>query len=299
MPKDIKEILKSATKDLLTEESLTQIETLFNESINKKVSDKATLQVESALVKQDEQHAHQLQTLLEKIDVDHSGKLEKIVSAINESHTRKLKSIISRFQNASTKEAKVFKESLINTVSNYLELYLEKAVPMETIKEAVKVKKANKLINELRRTLGVDLAFSQEVIKEGVIDGKERIATAGKQNEQLIKENNNLKARTIKAEATVLLETLTSGLPSEKKSYIVKILGNKDTGFINENFNYTLSLFDKDQELIMDDLKKTAEPITKNVDRPTNKDSDLITENANEPVLDAQTSTYLTELKKY
>jgi ribosome recycling factor len=49
---NITEKLKKATKDLLTEDVLKEIE----ESFNKAVDDKVTVNVESALAKQDDDH---------------------------------------------------------------------------------------------------------------------------------------------------------------------------------------------------------------------------------------------------
>ena len=53
MAKTITDVLKEQTKDILSEESLQEIETVFNEAIEAK----AQLQVESALAQQDEDHA--------------------------------------------------------------------------------------------------------------------------------------------------------------------------------------------------------------------------------------------------
>ena len=53
MAKTITDVLKEQTKDILSEETLSEIETVFNEAIEAK----AQLQVEAALVQQDEDHA--------------------------------------------------------------------------------------------------------------------------------------------------------------------------------------------------------------------------------------------------
>lgn len=301
MPKDITAVLKEATKDLLTEETLSQINTVFTESVDKKVEDQVKLQLEAATNALDEKHAGQLKVLLERIDSDHSSKLEKIVQAINETHTRKLKQIVKKYELTINEEAKLFKNSLVGQVSNYLELYLEKAVPLEQIQEAVKVKKASKLITEMRKLLGVDLALGQEVIKEGIVDGKNKLTEANKKAENLVTENTELKARADKAEATLILEQKTAGLPKEKKEYVTKLLINKSAEFITENFDYTLSMFDKDQETILENLKNTAQPVTKTVDRPVAKKDDvekIITEGVNNDVI-PQLVPYMKELGKY
>lgn len=299
MPKDIKEILKEATKDLLTEDTLSQIQTVFTESVQKKVEDQVKLQVESATNAIDEKHASQLKVLLEKIDVDHVGKLEKIVQAINENHLRKLKAVVTKYEGVINEEAKKFKDSLVGQISNYLDLYLEKTVPVTQIQEAVKNKKAAKLLTEMRRTLGVDLALSQETIKEGIVDGKNKLDVANKKVETVVAESVQLKARAEKAEATLVLEQKTVGLPKDKKDYVIKLLSNKTPEFITENFDYTLSMFEKDQETVLETLKNTATPVTKTVDRPVapaKQEAELVNENAQ---MLPQLSPYMKELSKY
>lgn len=304
MPQDIKELLKGATKDLLTEETLTQIETVFNESVDKKTTDKVSLQVEAALNQQDEKYTAKLRTLLEQIDGNHSAKLEKVVQALNESHLRKLKAVIGKYQKTVNEESKAFKDNLVGTISNYLELYLEKAVPMEQIQEAVKVKKANKLISEMRKMLGVDLALGQSMIKEGIQDGKTKLDAATKDKDTLVKENADLKARAEKAEATLLLEQKTADLPKEKKAYVVKLLGEKAPDFIKENFDYTLSMYEKDSAKAVEDLKKSAKSVTGNVDRPITektepKNGEVIVEGVTDPELARQLSPYMRELQRF
>jgi len=81
MSQDITTLLKEATKDLLSEETLKAIST----AVEQKADSKTQLAVEAALIKQDEEYADKLQKVLEAIDADHTEKLDKIVSRIDES----------------------------------------------------------------------------------------------------------------------------------------------------------------------------------------------------------------------
>ena len=119
--KDIKQTLKEGTKDLLSEEVLNEIEAVFNEA----VQERANLQVEAALVQQDEDHAQKVQHLLEAVDTDHTNKLQRICEAIDLSHSQKLMQIVEYYQNAITSDAGSLKNTLVENVSNYLDLYLE------------------------------------------------------------------------------------------------------------------------------------------------------------------------------
>lgn len=304
MPKDIKEILKEGTKDLLTEDTLNQIETVFKESVQKKVDDQVKLQVESAMISIDDKHAGQLKVLLEKIDSDHANKLKKIVEAVQVNNVTKLKKVITKYETTINEEAKKFKDTLVAQISNYLDLYLEKLVPTADIQAAVKSKKAGKLLTEMRKMLGVDLALGQEVIKEGIADGKHKLDAAAHKEQELVTENTQLKVRAEKAEATLLLEQKSVGLPKEKRDYVFKLLSSKTPEFITENFDYTLSMFDKDQETILENLKNEATPVTKNVDRPVavkseNKDGEQVISESVDPETGRQLAPYMKELRKY
>lgn len=244
MANDIKQTLKEGTKDLLSEEVLTQIEEVFNQA----VEEKATLQVEAALVKQDEDHAAKVQALLEAIDTDHVRKLSQIVKAINENHTGKLKTIISKYQGIVNEDANEFKGQLVGNMSNYLDLYLEKTFPADALKEAVSNKKSTSMLGEMRKMLGVDMALAKGEIKDAIMDGKVQIDEAHKQLADVAGRNDELESalRTVKSQ--LVLDKLSVKLPEVKKNYVKRVLGNKDEEFIMENFDYTIDLFDKESE---------------------------------------------------
>tara|TARA_R110000824_G_scaffold61457_3_gene163448 strand:+ start:2713 stop:3600 length:888 start_codon:yes stop_codon:yes gene_type:complete len=251
---NIKDTLKETTKDLLSEDALNQIESVFDEAVNAR----AHLQVESAIAKQDEDHAGKVQTLLEAIDDDHSKKLENIVEAINGNHTEKLKVIVSRYQNVINEEAANFKSTLVDTISNYLELYLEKTFPADMMEEAVSNKRSESVLKEVRKLLGVDLALAKDTIREAVADGKNQLVTQNGKLNTLVQENAELKTKVAILESNTTLDDLSQNLPDHKKKYIYKVLGGKDSEFIKENFDYTIKLFDKELNTEVEQLTEEA-----------------------------------------
>ena len=168
----ITEQLKKVASDVLSEEVLSEIEAAFNESVQTKADQLAQLRVDKALVEQDEEHAIKLEKLLEAIDKDHTSKLNKVVEAIDKNHTTKLKSIVERFKTEIDGDAKMFKEGLVTNISDYLDLYIEKNLPAEEIKEAVKNKHAIGILENLRKSLSIDKIMATESVREAVIDGK-------------------------------------------------------------------------------------------------------------------------------
>ena len=152
----IKQQLEKVASDVLTEETLDAIEQSFNEAVQSKADELAQLQVEKALVEQDEEHSIKLEKLLEAIDADHTSKLEKVVEALDNTHAEKLRTVVEKFRTEIDQDAKVFKESLIDNISNYLDLYVEKMIPEQDIKQAVQNKHAVSILESLRKSLSID-----------------------------------------------------------------------------------------------------------------------------------------------
>jgi hypothetical protein len=165
------EMLKEVTKDILSEDSLGQIQEAFDSAVQERVD----LHVEKALVEQDDVYSGKLETLLEAIDSDHCAKLEQLVEAIDTNHAQKLQHIVKRYKTSLNEEATTLKESLIDNISNYLELYVEKAIPTKQMTEAVNNKRATDVLKELREVLAVDELLAKEKVKSAIQDGKKRI----------------------------------------------------------------------------------------------------------------------------
>tara|TARA_R100000808_G_C2142669_1_gene150418 strand:- start:562 stop:1455 length:894 start_codon:yes stop_codon:yes gene_type:complete len=294
--KDIKEVLKEGTQDLLSEDVLNEIEAVFNEAVNERV----TIATEAALVQQDDDHAKKVEQLLEAVDTDHTNKLQRIVEAIDANHTEKLKKIVEYYQNAITSDAGTLKNTLVENVSNYLDLYLEKTYPTDMLDEAVKNKRAIAVLEDVRSLLGVDMALAKETIKEAVLDGKQQIQTASTQLNSVVEENKQLTGELTKAKAEILLSEKCSNLPEDKTRYIKKVLGERDEHFITENFDYTLSLFEKQKQEQLEAITNEAAQDVKG-----NVDPEVIEENVQPDVQapvqdDADLYTgYMSELGKY
>ena len=285
---DIKQILSEATNGALNEEVLSEIENVFES----KVSEKAQLHVESALVEQDELYTEKLKELVEKIDVDHTKKLERVVEAIDIDRANKLKMVIERYESALNGEANGFQSQLVESISDYLDVYLEEKIPTESIQEAVKNTKAKKVLEGLRNHLAVDSALEKESIKEAVIDGHNQINEASSKLESVAKENAVLKEELDQVKADLVLEQKTAGLDKRAQKYARKVLDGKSAEFINENFDYTMKLFKKKESNRLDMLKEEALSTRDNVDR-------VIYEHTTEEVVEESSNPYMDELSKY
>jgi hypothetical protein len=290
---DIKKTLSEATDGALDENVLNQIEEAFED----RVKDRVQIHVEKALNEQDELYTKKLKQVIEAIDTDHSKKLKNVVEAIDKDRTAKLKLVVSRYEKAINEDAKLFKGDLVESISEFIDVYIENKIPSADIQEAVKNKKAAKILEGLRHHLAVDSALEKEAIKEAVKDGQKQISEASnelesvrKKNAQILKENDDLKKR-------LFLEERVAKLDERAKTYVKKAFADKDYNFITENFDYTVKLFKKKEVDRLEELKTEAFSTKEKVDRViTEKKQPAKQELVSENTVPA---SYLSELSKY
>jgi len=245
-----KSILPDGVKEVLTEESITSVESA--------IKDKLSLAVEAALTEQDELYSEKLQELVSAIDKDHTAKLERVVESVDRDNSKKLTQVVNKYEKELHSSAKDFKNVLIESVSDYLEEYLDEAVPQQQILEATQNRTAMEVLTNLRKVLAVDASLMSESVKEAVVDGKTQIDELSKKLDTLQKENAVLKEQYTKTKTTLLIETKTSALPEKKAQYLRKILEDKTPAFIEENFEYTARLFDKKEKERLEVIKEEA-----------------------------------------
>jgi hypothetical protein len=280
----VKNILPDEATQILSEESLQVIENAF--------SKKLQLTVEAALTEQDDLYSKKLEQLITAIDKDHTTKLKRVVEAVDKSNAGKLVKVVKKYERELTTEAKQFKATLTEAISNYLEEFLDEAIPTQAIAEATKNRTAREVLSNLRKVLAIDSALMSESVQDAVIDGKKQIDTLTTQVSELSKENALIKESYFKTKASLLIETKTSGLSDKKKEYIKRVLSDKSPKFIEENFNYTLRLFDKKEKENIDIIREEAfKTRSVKADAPVLKES---TENKQ-----ISGNPYLSELQRY
>ncbi len=246
----VNNLLPENAKEILTEESLQTIEEAFSEKLK--------LTVESALAQQDELYAEKLQQLISAIDKDHTSKLKAVVEAIDKNNAQKLINVVNKYEAAINEEANSFKTTLVESISEYLEEFLDEAIPVQAIEEATKNRTAREVLSNLRRVLAVDSALMSESVKEGVVDAKNQIDVLSEQVEKLSQENKLLKEHYTKTKTALILEEKTKDLSEKRREYIKRVLGDKSPKFIEENFDYTLRLFDKKEQERIEVIKEQA-----------------------------------------
>lgn len=244
------ELLPKELQEVLTEESVSAIETAIKEKVE--------LSVEAALTNQDELYAEKLEELVAAIDKDHSNKLKRVVEAVDTNNAQKLIKVVKKYEKEINEDAANFKETLVESISDYIEEYIDEAIPTQAIEEATKNRTASEVLKNLRNVLAVDSTLMKESVKDAVVEGKNKIDELTARLNEVEKENGLLKEAYNTAKSDLFLEQKTSGLPEKKKDYLKKVLGDKSPTFIKENFDYTARLFDKKEQERIDVIKEEA-----------------------------------------
>jgi len=291
---NIKDLISSLNLNI-TEEDATQIAEAFDTAVNAKATEQVQLQVESALKTQDEEHAEKLNKVLEAVDKDHAKKAEHLIQTLNENHAEKLKLIIKRYNKLISEKANSFSKKMVNEVSSFLDLYIERAIPQAQLDEAVKNTLAVNKLHKLREFLSIGDDLLAENNKKVLAEGRKQLEELNSKLNEQHKNTLLIEEKLRKSESSLLLEQKTKGMAIGKKSFVVKLLEDKETDYIEENFEFVVEMFERDE---VESESRELESNSKNsVALQIKKVPTVINESqkeaGNEP-----TSGYLTELKR-
>lgn len=284
---NLKAILENLDKSVISEATATAIAEAFETAVNEKVESRVSLEVENAVSKLDEDHAAKLENLLEAIDNDHTGKLQKVVNTINEDHAAKLEKLVAFYRNAINEKANKFSNKMIEEISNFLDMYLDKVIPQQQIEEAVANTTAIANLEKIKQILAFDPSSLNEDVKRVITQGKSKIDELQEKLNESYKENIELNEKVNSLNATILLEKKTKGMPSAKKEYLSKLLSDKSPEYIRENFNYVVEMFEREENdssaRLVEEAKSMA--VSKHAKVPKAEViSESHTESANTPV---------------
>lgn len=295
-----------AAKTRLDEDYTDKLKMLI-EKLDKDHAEK----LQTVIEKIDEDHSQKIVKLLEAVDVDHAVKLQKLVKNIDVKHTGMLNQIVEKYEGQLNNEAKGFQERLIEEVSNYIDLYIDKTIPKNQISEAVDNIKAQKQVTEIRKIVGISEEFVEGEIKEALVDGKNTIDSLRGELNSVLKENIKVNHELKKAQAKLLLDEKTADMTDSKRNFVHKLLKNKDPQYIAENFQYVVDMFEKESQQEVEQAQEevlTESFVASSVDVPKEQEQqeEILEENfnlTNEVERDSSptggdVSGYLNEMKK-
>jgi hypothetical protein len=270
--KKIEDVLSQLGGDILTEDSKNMLIEAFDDAVNVRVSERVEIEVRDALQKLDEDHSVKLEQLLEAIDTDHTQKLINVLEKIDEDHSEKLNYLVNKHAKVMKEDAAQFKDGLISQLSGYLDIYIEKTIPHNELKEAVSNKQAQRMVEQVKQIISLDDSFVNETIKEAVEDGRKTIENLKSELSEAVKQNIQITQMLKNKSSELMLEKNTTGLSRDKKQYVMRMLKDKDPEYIKENFEYVVKMFDKEdegqREIIAKQAANATRVIREKVDTP-------------------------------
>lgn len=274
MSKKIKEILESISNEILTDEVKTTIQEAFTQAIEDGVKTKVDLEVKNALTKLDEEHSEKLQRLIEAIDADHTIKFKQVVQKIDKDHTEKLIKIVEKYEKELKDGASSLRNELVEKLDKYIEIRLDKTIPVTDLKEAVENIRAKKIVDQIKELVAIDEDFVSENIKSALVDGKSQIEKLRADLNTHLKEKLELESKLNKIQSELILEKKTVGLNDSKKKLVYKLLEGKKPTEIEENFSYVVEMIEKDEadkkEVLKESATSKSKTLSTTVDAPKN-----------------------------
>lgn len=271
-------VIRESMGDVISPELAQKIDEMFKEAVDKQVAEKIQLTVENELDKQDTAHAEQLEKLLENIDTDHLAKTKKLLEAMDDNYTKKLVAYSEKMNKELNENAETFQKALKESISQFLDSYIDDVIPMKTIEEAVQNTRSVRMIEQIKDVIGIDPAYVSKSIKSAVMEAKDHMSELEKQVSTLTESKDSLEAELSKTKQKLMLEEKTAGLPQEKRDFIKHRLGDRTVEEIEANYDYVCEMYDADQREKREALRESAETETKTVSNKIDKPREVVTE---------------------
>jgi hypothetical protein len=301
MSKKFEDILSTIDDEVLNEGSKKAIVEAFEHAVNERVDTRVKLEVEEAAQQLDESHADKLQTLLEAIDEDHTNKLKKVLGKVDADYAEKLEQVIEKYESMVKDEAIEFRDELTTEMSNYMDMYLKTMLPEEQIQEAVENTQAKKIVDAVKELVSIDEDYISDTIRGALEDGKGKIDSLSEELSEAVRTNILINQDLKKTKTSLMLEQKTAEFDQNKKRYVMRVLSEKSPDEVEENFDYVVEMFERDESEETKVLTESAAKVVKSkvVDTPeAEKEETPIIESAPVPQEEAVVTGYLDMLKE-
>lgn len=239
------EILSAASKGALSEQLITQIAALFNETVTQTVNDKVALAVEAAVKQNDDANVALLKEAIKDIDRDRAKKMTHLLIKSERIKEKALTLERKKLDKYLKEDAKKFKEELISRMDVLIEKNIDKMIPADIIKEAALNTEARTALKEVREFFAIKEGSVHPAVKKAIETEKQKTELALKALDEAKKEVKSLKDAsakkdidTAKAQKTQLIESKLATVPVAQRESIRKVLETKTLGQINENFTF-------------------------------------------------------------
>lgn len=253
---EISKMLPESIVNAMSEESLSVLKEEFEKAVESKVAARVKLAVESAETALDEELNRKCTDLVHQIEEAHKIGLMKVVESINKRFNKKLEIVRNYYKSQLGRKAGLFKNSLVESVKNYINSRVDKLVPYEEVKEAVANNTAMKVLNTFKEILNVSEASSNKSIKGAIMEGYNMLVDAKNKVSSLESKNKELNSVIDEMAENYAFERNISKLDEDTKNFIIRFAKKMGVAYVNENMEYICSLYESKLSSEREYLKK-------------------------------------------
>lgn len=262
----IEERAKEKSKELVDQEK----EKIYNEAVETVDSDHSQ-KLEEAVEKLDKDHADKFQSAVQMIDEDHSKKFEEAMKKLDEDHADKMQNAVNKI-----KDEKL-DEQLVDSVSDYLDTYLEETVPEQGVTDKIKLERLEEIFGHLRQVCAVTDDFAQGEFSEALQEAKVKMDEQQQEINKLMLERTKLSKQIKQGEANSTLESNIEHLSESEKSYVKRYFKDADADEISEkSINEAVDAYKEDMKRKSDRTNRGQNKYRKfiNEDKQKSNESD-------------------------
>lgn len=243
--KNIADLLPEALVKNLSEESLSALKEEFERLVESKVAERVALATAAAETSLDEEVNRQTTELVHKIEEAHKIGLEKVVNHLTEKYENNLEKVRNYYKNQLGREALKFKNTLVESVSKYINARIDKLVPYEEVKAAVKNDTAMKVLESFKQQLNVGEAMKDANVRSAIMEGYSMLQTAKKAEKAASKKAEKLQTQLDEMAESYAFERNLAQLDEDQKNFMIRMAKKAGVGYVNENMSYINSLYEK------------------------------------------------------
>lgn len=189
-----------------------------------------------------------LENLKRSIDKEHAEMASKTIKSLMERYSGKVAKIREYYTESVKRDSEAFRDQLIESLSNYIDNRIDKLVPYEDVRKAVKNTAATHVLESFKETLEVASAkkAAKKYLKKPIMEAAAKIKKAEEENKVLTESKLALESQLNEQKRQLFLESKLKGLNSDTQAFARRVMADKPIEWITENFDYCLSLH-KDQ----------------------------------------------------
>lgn len=272
--KNIADLLPEAISKNLSPESLSALKEEFERLVESKVAERISVATAAAEASLDEEVNKQTTELVHKIEEAHKIGLEKVFNHLTEKYKNNINKVRNYYKNQLGREALKFKNTLVENVSKYINARIDKLVPYEEVKAAVKNDSAMKVLESFKQMLNVNEALNDKGVRSAIMEGYDMVQKAEKKAKVAAAENAKLQKQLDEMAESYAFERNLKQLDEDQQNFMIRMAKKAGVGYVNENIEYIASLYEKKlinerKELATKEMNNKKRAKLQNVSRRT------------------------------